>query len=121
MGTERMDPALSDELRERLTAQRADVLRALAARAEDLSGFAAARGADTADDEHDPEGATLSGEWSRLAGLNAAAARELREIDAALARMDAGGYGVCEACGAPIPEGRLRARPAAARCVACAA
>lgn len=36
---------------------------------------------------------------------------ELAEIDAALRRIEAGTYGVCEATGAPIPEARLRAIP----------
>ena len=87
--------------------------RRIAARAEDLSGVATARGDATADDEHDPEGATLSGEWSRLAGLSDAARRELDEIDAALARLDDGRHGTCESCGSAIPEERLLARPTA--------
>ena len=72
------------------------------------------------DDEHDPEGVTLSSEWSRLTGLAEAAASELRQVDDALARMDAGTYGLCANCGAPIPAGRLEARPFAEYCVACA-
>ncbi|GGH34497.1 TraR/DksA family transcriptional regulator [Microbacterium album] len=112
--------SLVAELRAALVDQRRAVERTLAARAADLSGVASARGDATADDEHDPEGATLSGEWSRLAGLSAAARRELTDIDAALARLDAGEAGVCESCGEPIPEGRLRARPTATRCVVCA-
>ncbi|GAA1728282.1 TraR/DksA family transcriptional regulator [Microbacterium paludicola] len=110
----------SEAARERLLERRSDALRRLAARASDLSGVAAARGDATADDEHDPEGATLSGEWSRLSGLSDAARRELQEIDAALARIDAGTYGVCEVCGEPIAAGRLLARPTATRCIRCA-
>ncbi|MER7797874.1 TraR/DksA C4-type zinc finger protein [Microbacterium sp. NPDC096154] len=117
-------PPVTDEIlrraRERLVAAREEAERRLAARATDLSGVAAARGDATADDEHDPEGATLSGEWSRLAGLSAAARRELADIHAALARVDGGTYGVCEVCGQPIAEGRLEARPTATRCVRCA-
>ena len=78
------------------------------------------RSVDTADDEHDPEGVTLSTEWARLAGLRQAAERDLAEIDAAQARWDAGTYGICIDCGRSIPIARLRARPAAMRCVACA-
>jgi DnaK suppressor protein len=37
----------------------------------------------------------------------------------ALVRIDRGVYGMCADCGKPIPEGRLDARPEAARCVAC--
>lgn len=33
-------------------------------------------------------------------------------------RLDAGGYGVCEVCGKPIPAGRLEARPWATTCLA---
>lgn len=72
------------------------------------------------DDEHDPEGVTLSSEWSRLTGLADAAATELRQLDDALGRVDAGTYGVCAACGRPIPAARLEVRPFATYCVACA-
>jgi RNA polymerase-binding transcription factor DksA len=43
----------------------------------------------------------------------------LSEIDAALARLDAGTYGWCEECGDAIPVERLEVIPAAARCVRC--
>lgn len=72
------------------------------------------------DDEHDPEGVTLSSEWSRLNGLAEAAASELQQVDDALARMDAGTYGICARCGQVIPAARLEARPFAQHCVACA-
>jgi DnaK suppressor protein len=41
------------------------------------------------------------------------------EIDAALARIDAGSYGRCTGCQAQIPEERLELRPFAGTCVAC--
>lgn len=44
---------------------------------------------------------------------------ELRELDAARARIAAGTYGVCADCGADIPVARLRAQPGALRCVVC--
>ena len=43
------------------------------------------------------------------------------EIDAALARIEAGTYGTCVSCGSAIPEERLELRPFAGRCVACTA
>ena len=43
------------------------------------------------------------------------------EVLAALARIDEGSYGQCVDCGHEIPEGRLEARPEAARCVGCQA
>jgi DnaK suppressor protein len=46
---------------------------------------------------------------------------QLAEVERALAKLDEGSYGVCDGCGAPIPEGRLEVHPSATRCVACAA
>lgn len=45
------------------------------------------------------------------------AKRLIRQIDDALARMDAGTYGVCEVCGDPIGDARLEAIPYATMCV----
>ncbi|WP_295791090.1 TraR/DksA C4-type zinc finger protein [uncultured Microbacterium sp.] len=74
----------------------------------------------TADDEHDPEGSTLSGEWAQVDALRRGAEAERDEIRAARERVASGAYGTCEACGRPIAEARLRARPFARRCIACA-
>ena len=46
--------------------------------------------------------------------------RELQAIDAALARIESGEYGICRSCEEPIDGARLRAIPEAALCVACA-
>ena len=43
------------------------------------------------------------------------------EVLAALGRIEENAYGRCVDCGADIPEGRLDARPDAARCVGCQA
>lgn len=44
---------------------------------------------------------------------------QLRDIDAALARIKDGSYGSCSQCGEPISDQRLRALPAAQRCLRC--
>ena len=44
---------------------------------------------------------------------------ELRELDAAQARLRSGKFGVCEDCGQDIAVERLRAQPAARRCFDC--
>ncbi len=44
----------------------------------------------------------------------------LAEVDAALARLDAGTYGACERCGRQIATDRLAARPTARQCIDCA-
>jgi DnaK suppressor protein len=74
-----------------------------------------------ADDEHDPDGATIAFERAQLDALRRLADEQAAEADAALARFDAGTYGTCESCGRPIGEGRLDARPTARRCIDCAA
>lgn len=43
----------------------------------------------------------------------------LRQIDAALVRLERGLYGRCSACGEPIPLTRLRALPFATHCIPC--
>lgn len=44
---------------------------------------------------------------------------ELRLLDAARQRMAQGSYGLCRDCGQEIGFARLRANPAAERCIAC--
>ncbi|MHB1845144.1 MAG: TraR/DksA family transcriptional regulator [Deltaproteobacteria bacterium] len=46
--------------------------------------------------------------------------REVIQLDAALARMDAGQFGRCEECGGTISVKRLQALPFATRCTDCA-
>lgn len=53
-------------------------------------------------------------------GLNDEAVAELGDISRALARLDAGDYGICTSCGEPINPGRLEALPYAELCIACA-
>ena len=43
----------------------------------------------------------------------------IEAVDAALARLDAGTYGVCTSCGEPVGADRLEALPAAALCIDC--
>lgn len=53
-------------------------------------------------------------------GLNDEAAGELRDVNRALARMDAGDYGNCRNCEEAIPPARLEAVPYADLCIPCA-
>ena len=43
----------------------------------------------------------------------------LHEIDAAIDRLESGGYGICASCGCEIPEQRLLATPTVQTCIAC--
>lgn len=109
-----------DDARTLLDAERARVVARLAALSADHDSVVAASLDTNADDEHDPEGATIAFERSQIGALVAQAREHLAEIDDAVGRIDAGLYGTCEACGRPIPDDRLAARPTARRCIACA-
>lgn len=84
-----------------------------------LTAVRTARG-DWTDEEHDPEGFALTFEWQHAEGSRAQHRAELRELDLAEGRVDAGGYGVCATCGRPIPVEQLQLRPARTVCVSCA-
>ena len=101
-GIEKRRAQLLDELRE-------DAARVRADRFEDLAGAAPDRGDESvatliADLGHADLGRDLS---------------ELRALEAAHARLADGRYGICADCGGDIGFERLRANPAALRCVDC--
>ena len=108
------------ELVRGLREQRHRRLEQVAALARAYEGMVSASEDSNADDEHDPEGATIAFERSQLAAQLAHARAGVTELDGALARAAAGSYGRCERCGGPIAAARLEARPAARTCIACA-
>ena len=87
----------------------------------DLRALFEASRDDNADDEHDPEGATIAYERAQLTAVLDAARAQLDAVHDALSRLDDGTYGRCESCGRPIAPERLEIRPFAATCVTCAA
>lgn len=109
-----------DDVRGALAQERQATLDRLARLTGDFDEVVDAARGSNVDDEHDPEGATIAFERSQLDALVQQARTHLVEIDAAYGRIERGSYGVCEACGQPIPEERLRVRPTARTCVACA-
>ena len=106
--------------RELLARDREQTLIRLTGLVEDFAGVVAASRDTNADDEHDPEGATIAFERSQVEALVRQARSHLEEIDEALARLDRGAYGVCQRCGGPIGDERLLARPVARLCIRCA-
>ena len=73
-----------------------------------------------ADDEHDPEGATIAFEREQLASIMTRVRRTVTDLTQAIADLDAGGYGLCDRCGQPIGSARLEIRPQARLCIDCA-
>jgi RNA polymerase-binding transcription factor DksA len=103
-----------------LLAEHAAALAQIEALTRDFDEVVAASRASNADDEHDPEGATIAFERQQVVALLEQARNRLADVEAALARRAAGDYGVCENCGRPIAPERLAARPAARTCIDCA-
>ncbi len=101
-----------------IAARRSELLGEIGATERRLGYVREARG-DWIDEEHDPEGFSLTFEWQHAEGQHAAAVAELRALDEAEARVASGTYGVCARCGEPIPTGQLELRPARTECVAC--
>ncbi|WP_419945866.1 TraR/DksA family transcriptional regulator [Candidatus Poriferisodalis sp.] len=62
-------------------------------------------------DEESGEGDSIAVERDRALQISAREREEIAEIDAALARIDNGTYGVCVVSGKPIPKERLEAIP----------
>jgi DnaK suppressor protein len=99
-----------DDHRARLIDKRTSVLSGLGARFDTRAGMGRVAEDDQAQISHD-EFVSL-----RMNGLDY---RQLRLVDEALDRLDAGDYGICLACDEPIAPKRLRALPWARYCVAC--
>lgn len=99
-------------LHKTLLARRAALRKALAGELADLRKFKSDSGdsADVAFDAGSEEIAT------QLAELEA---RELSQIERALARIKQGIYGICEHCQGKIPVARLNALPYSTTCIEC--
>jgi RNA polymerase-binding transcription factor DksA len=111
-----------ERLRTHLTEERERHLR----QANDLAAEAEALAherdqGDTQFDEESGEGDTVNVERERDLLLSASARQTVEQIDAALARMDAGTYGLCVPAGRRIAVERLDAIPYAEECVDCKA
>ena len=103
-----------------LAADRESTLARLGDLEADVALIVEASEGSNADDEHDPEGATIAFERAQVGALAAQARAHLDDVAVALARLDAGTYDACERCAGPIGEARLTARPVARTCIACA-
>jgi RNA polymerase-binding transcription factor DksA len=69
------------------------------------------------DDQHPADVATDTFEREKDMSILEHVDAQLSDVDRALGRLEQGTYGTCEACGRPIDEDRLRARPAVRFCI----
>ena len=111
---------MEDAAHARLESEREATLRRLDGLTGEFDEVVAASRDTNADDEHDPEGATIAFERSQLATLVRQVRAHVAEIDAAIERLETGTYGICEVCGQAVAPARLEARPAARTCIRCA-
>jgi DnaK suppressor protein len=65
------------------------------------------------------DAASVTAERTEVLGLVESIKSQLGDVDAALARVEAGTYGICANCGAEINADRLAFRPASILCVEC--
>lgn len=65
--------------------------------------------------------ATSASNRVRRQALDEIDAQEFAQIESALARMEAGTYGLCKTCGKPIHPDRLAIIPSADQCAECRA
>ena len=110
----------TDNFRDALLEQRARIEHARVAIQNDHPGSLTDETGDLATDswdDHLGDSATETHDRELDYGLEENADQVLAEIDAALKRIDAGTYGICEVCGQPIAPERLEARPWATLCI----
>ena len=67
------------------------------------------------------EGATEATEFQKRLALESRLRSLLDEVEHAMAKFEAGTYGLCDACGKPINPERLEALPQARLCLNCKA
>jgi DnaK suppressor protein len=111
-----MDQRTTEVLRERLSGEQGELLRQL----QDLG---ARQDADGIEDPLLEAGFADAGQATaervNLLTMVKSLRDTLREVDAALERMEAGTYGRCQKCAQPIAEERLDALPATRLCIGC--
>ena len=68
-------------------------------------------------DDNFADSGQVAAEQGENQSLAAQLRNELDEVERALAKLDAGTYGLCETCGEAIAPARLEAMPAARFCI----
>lgn len=101
------------EVKKKLLALRAELLREVS----DASASCRELGQDGVPDIGDMSSTNYSRDV--LFNLGEAQRRQIRDIDAALERIDQGEYGTCMNCGESIDQRRLDVRPFSRYCIEC--
>lgn len=109
LGDPRMSTQQIQQAREKLFAKRRDLAQQVAEEVEQLQ---------TEDPDRDQRASEVV--HARIVEKLSRQDREkLARVDAALARIERGTYGICASCGRPIERERLEQSPEADRCGRC--
>ena len=65
------------------------------------------------------DAAAATAERTETMGIVDALKNQLTDVDAAIAKLEAGTYGTCDTCGKDIGKDRLEFRPSSVKCVNC--
>lgn len=109
-----MNKKIQEGFRKDLETRRSILLKEVAGAEADLQAIAEERESELEERAQEERTARL------LAQLDDRGRAEIKEIDAALGRIDDGDFGLCEDCDEDIPVQRLRALPYTRLCVDCA-
>jgi DnaK suppressor protein len=107
----------TSRFRDLLLAQRARVTAALDNLHNENPGTIEDATGDETQAQHMADAATAMHDRELDYGIADNERELLGDIDAALARIEAGTYGICPVCGRPIGEERLEALPWASLCI----
>jgi DnaK suppressor protein len=118
MATAKLTPQEVRDFAERLRVERGELDEQLttiedqtfAATQSDLSG-------DVGVDDESADAGTATFEREKELSIEQNVRDLIAKIDRALKRIEAGTFGVCEACGKPIEKARLKALPYADLCI----
>ena len=109
----------TEHFRTRLQEERKRVKEAIDYLHEENPGNVQDETQDSTADNHPADVATVTFDRELDYSLEENEERLLEAIDAALARVDDGTYGICGTCGQPIGEERLEALPWTTQCIDC--
>ncbi len=109
----------TEHFRTRLQEERKRVKEAIDYLHEENPGNVQDETQDSTADNHPADVATVTFDRELDYSLEENEERLLEAIDASLARIDEGTYGICTACGQPIGEERLEALPWTTQCIDC--
>lgn len=113
MTTDHLDDETLAELRAELERDRAEIVDKSKRALDEMREEPERGGQDSVDESTEEQGtATMLRQKDREK-------KYLTKVNQALERLDEGTYGTCMQCDEPIPEERLRARPAAVLCIDC--